>query len=104
MIALTAGSKVCTNTNAVGDSFEAETSESVSGSNGAAIPAGAKVHMTVTNLKRSENANDPVVMEFAVNSVSYNGHTYPLDGEIQSASVDRGLRSQSVAASMRPSV
>ena len=45
----------------------------VTGSNGATIPAGATVNMTVTALKRSENANDKIVMEFAVNSVSFEG-------------------------------
>jgi len=84
-----ANSRICTNTNAVGDHVTATVENSVSGSNGAMIPAGATVNMTVTRLKRSENANDPVVMEFAVNSVSFNGHTYPIEATIASASVDR---------------
>jgi uncharacterized membrane protein len=61
----------------------------VSGSNGAMIPAGATVNLTVTALKRSENANDAIVMEFAVNSVTYGGRTYPLDASVTSAAVDR---------------
>jgi len=73
----------------VGDKVTATVSEAVNGSNGAVIPAGATVTLTVTKLKRSENVNDPVVMEFSVNSVSYGGHTYPLDAEVSSASVDR---------------
>ena len=86
---LTSNSKICTNTNAVGDKVTASLSEPVNGSNGAVIPAGATVTLTVTQLKRSENANDPVVMEFSVNSVSYGGHTYTLDASVESASVDR---------------
>lgn len=85
----TAGSKICTNTNAVGDHVTATVANSVSGSNGATIPAGATVNMTVTQLKRSENANDKIVMEFAVNSVTFGGRTYPIDASVASASVSR---------------
>lgn len=84
-----ANSRICTNTNAVGDHVTATVENSVSGSNGAMIPAGATVNMTVTRLKRSENSNDPIVMEFAVNSVSFNGHTYPVEATVASAAVDR---------------
>src|SRR5438552_2517192 len=38
--------------------------------------------LAMTNLKRSENANDPIVMEFAVNSVSFGGKTYALDASV----------------------
>ena len=82
-------SRVCTNTNAVGDHVTATLDNSVSGSNGAVIPAGATVNLTVTRLKRSENSNDPIIMEFAVNSVTFNGRTYPIDATVSSASVDR---------------
>jgi len=84
-----ASSKVCTGTNQVGDHVTATLENSVSGSNGATIPAGATVNMTVTQLKRSENANDPIVMEFAVNSVTFGGHTYPIEASVQSASITR---------------
>ena len=84
-----ASSKVCTGTNSVGDHVTATVENSVTGSNGAAIPAGATVNMTVTQLKRSENANDPIVMEFAVNSVTFGGHTYPIEATVQSASIQR---------------
>ena len=73
-----ASSKVCTGTNKVGDHVTATLESAVTGSNGATIPAGATVNMTVTQLKRSENANDKIVMEFAVNSVSFDGKTYPI--------------------------
>jgi hypothetical protein len=86
---LASSSKICTNTNAVGDKVTATLSEPVNGSNGAMIPAGATVTLTVTRLKRSENVNDPVVMEFAVNSITYGGQTYALDAQVADASVDR---------------
>lgn len=88
-LSLAPTSTVCTNTNKVGDRFTATVQDAVTGSNGAVIPAGATVTLTVTNLKRSENANDAIKMEFAVNSVTFNGKTYQLDADVQSASVDR---------------
>lgn len=91
-----ASSKICTNTNAVGDKVTATLDNSVTGSNGAMIPAGATINLTVTQLKRSENANDPIVMEFAVNSVTFGGKTYPLDAAVTSASIDR-IRDESKA-------
>jgi hypothetical protein len=84
-----ASSRICTNTNAVGDHVTTTLENSVSGSNGAMIPAGATVNMTVTNLKRSDNAQDKIIMEFAVNSVTFGGKTYPLDASVQSANVSR---------------
>jgi hypothetical protein len=88
-VSTNAASKICTNTNAVGDHVSATVQNSVPGTNGAMIPAGATVHMTVTQLKRSENSNDNIIMEFAVNSVSFGGHTYPLDASVASANVSR---------------
>jgi hypothetical protein len=84
-----ANSKICTNTNAVGDHVTATIDNAVSGTNGATIPAGATLNLTVTALKRSENSNDAIVMEFAVNSVAFGGRTYPIDGSVTSASIDR---------------
>jgi len=88
-IMLASNSRICTNTNVVGDNVTAETTESVSGSNGSAIPSGATVTMTVTQLKRSENAGGPVVMEFRITSISWGGHTYPVEASIASADVIR---------------
>jgi hypothetical protein len=86
---LTSNQRVCTNTHQVGDRFTASLASPVSGSNGAVIPAGATVSLEVTRAKRSENANDPIVMEFRVHSVSFGGRTYPLDASVASADVDR---------------
>jgi hypothetical protein len=88
-ISLASSSEVCTNTNAIGDNITATTTEAISGTNGAAIPAGATVNMTVTNLKRSENANDNIVMEFRVNSIAFGGHTYPVEATIADADVTK---------------
>ena len=82
-------SRVCTNTNKVGDKITATVSEAVTGTNGVVIPAGATVTMTATQLKRSENSNDKIVMEFQVNSVSFGGHTYPIEAAVAEAPIDR---------------
>ena len=88
-LVLASSSKVCTNTNAIGDNIQATTQEATSGTNGAAIPAGAVVNMTVTNLKRSENVNDKIIMEFRVNSISFNGKTYPVEASVAEADVEK---------------
>lgn len=88
-IALTSDSRVCTNTNQVGQTVTGTVASAVTGSNGAAIPAGAKVALEITRLKRSENANDKIEMDFRVKSVSFGGHTYPVTASVSSATVDR---------------
>ena len=99
-LSLRSNSQVCTNTNKVGDRFTATLNESVTGSNGATIPAGAEVTLTVTKLDRSENINDPIRMEFAVNSVTYSGKTYALEATVSSAAVDR-VRNQPKSADVK---
>jgi len=86
---LAANQQVCTNTHKVGDRFTASLTSPVSGSNGAVIPAGATVSLTVTRAKRSENVNDPIVMEFEVNSVSFGETTYRLNASVASADVEK---------------
>jgi hypothetical protein len=86
---LASGTKICTNTNRVGERFNATLTQSVSGSNGAVIPAGATATIEVTELKRSENANDNVVMGFRVVSVTFGGKTYPVSATTQYAQVNK---------------
>ena len=86
---LVSGSKICTNTNRVGERFTATLTSAVSGSNGAEIPAGATATVEVTELKRSENANDNVVMGFRVVSVNFGGHTYPVSATTTYAQVSK---------------
>jgi len=88
-LTLASSSKVCTNTNKVGDRFSATLNEAVNGSNGAVIPAGATAVIEVTKLKRSENANDNIEMGFAVKTISFGGATYNVDGDVTSAAVER---------------
>lgn len=86
---LASGSKICTNTSKVGDRFNASVTNAVVGSNGAVIPAGATADVEVTELKRSENANDNIVMGFRVVSVNFGGHTYPVSATTSYAQVDK---------------
>ena len=86
---LTSGSKICTNTNKVGDHFTATVTDAITGSNGAVIPAGATADVEVTELKRSENVNDNVVMGFRVTSVRFGGHTYPVSATTSYAQVNK---------------
>jgi hypothetical protein len=88
-LALTSGSKICTNTSKVGERFNATVATPVVGSNGAVIPAGAVASVEVTELKRSNNMNDNVVMGFRVVSVSYGGHTYPVSATTTDAQVTK---------------
>jgi hypothetical protein len=88
-LSLRSNERVCTNTYTVGQTFTASVANSVTGTNGASIPSGANVTLEVTQLKRSENANDKIVMEFAVRSVSFGGRTYPVTGTVANADVER---------------
>jgi hypothetical protein len=88
-LSLRSNERVCTNTFKIGQTFTATLANSVSGSNGATIPAGATVSLEVTQNKRSENANDHIVLEFAVHSVSFGGKSYPISASVADAQVDR---------------
>jgi len=93
MLALMSGTKVCTNTHKVGDRFNASLTSAVSGSNGVTLPMGSTVSIEITELKRSEDSKDNIVMGFRVVSITANGRTYTPDAEVVSASIDR-VRSQ----------
>ena len=88
-ITLTSGTKVCTNTHKTGDRFTATVAETVVGSNGATIPAGAQAVVQVGTMKKSENVNDPVVMSFNVISITFSGRTYPVTGTVTTAQVEK---------------
>ena len=88
-ISLHSGQRVCTNTYAVGDRFTASVAESVHGSNGVSIPAGATAVIEVTSAKRSDNANDDIELELVVRSIAFNGKTYPVSSTVTYAQVDK---------------
>jgi hypothetical protein len=88
-VSLSSSTRVCTNTHKVGDRFTATVRQSVTGSNGAVIPAGATATVEITSLRRSNNVNDPIVVGVAIRSVSFGGRTYAVSGTTSSAQVDR---------------
>lgn len=88
-LTLASGSKVCTNTNKVGDRFTASLTSPVSGSNGVTLPAGSTVSIELTELKRSTDSKTNIVMGFRVVSITADGRTYTPDAEVVSASIDR---------------
>jgi uncharacterized protein YcfJ len=86
---LTAGQQVCTNTNTPGDRFTATLAEAVTASNGIIIPVGARAVVEVTSVKQSEQAGDNMSIGLVVKTISYGGKTYPVDGQITSAQVNK---------------
>jgi hypothetical protein len=87
-LAVTSGTRVCTNTHQVGQTFQATVANTVTGSNGSAIPAGATATVEITELRRSNNVNEPVVVGLRVRSVSFGGRTYPVSATTASANVE----------------
>jgi hypothetical protein len=83
------GQRVCTNTNRVGEKFTAQIADAVQGSNGVVIPAGSNAVVEITSLKRSERANDNIEIGLRVESITFNGKTYPVTSEVSYAQVER---------------
>lgn len=92
-LSLASATKVCTNTNKVGDRFNATLTSDVTGSNGVSIPAGSTVSIELTQLQRSVDSKSNIRIGFRVVSITVNGRTYTPDAEVTSASIDR-VRSQ----------
>lgn len=88
-ISMSSGQRVCTNTNSVGDRITATLSEAVTASNGVMIPAGATAVLEVTSLGRSNQAGENMNIGLVVRSISYGGKTFPVNGEIVSAGVEK---------------
>lgn len=76
----TLGTRVCTNTHKVGDRVTATLANSVPGTNGASIPAGATVTLRVSESQRGENGKENMRLAFQPVSVTFGGSTYPIDG------------------------
>ena len=88
-ISLSSGQRVCTNTNSVGDRFTAQLADPVMGSNGVVIPAGSSAVVEITTLKRSERSSDNIEIGLRVESITFNGKTYPVTSEVSYAEVER---------------
>jgi hypothetical protein len=99
-ISLTAGQRICTNTNSVGDRFTAQIADPVMGANGTVIPVGATAVVSITSLHKSEKARDEIQIGLRVESIAYGGKTYPVSSETTHAQVDK-VRSQSSGETAR---
>jgi hypothetical protein len=86
---LTSTERVCTNTNHVGDKFTATVNQAVAGSNGVAIPAGAKAVIQVSQLKQSGKTGDPIQMTFDVTNLSWGDKSFPVDAAIDHVDVEK---------------
>jgi hypothetical protein len=88
-IDLTSTERVCTNTNHVGDKFTATVNQAVTGSNGVAIPSGAKAVIAVSQLKQSGKTGDPIQMTFNVTSLAWGDKSFPIDATIDHVDVEK---------------
>ncbi len=88
-LSLSSGQRICTNTNSVGDRITATLAEAVTASNGVMVPAGATAVLEITSLGRSNQAGENMNIGLVVRSITYGGKTYPVNGEIVSAAVEK---------------
>lgn len=72
--------KVCTNTQKVGDRITATVAESVNGTEGSSIPAGATATLEVTKSQFGNNDEKKVALDFRLVSLSFDGRTYEVEG------------------------
>jgi hypothetical protein len=76
--------RICTSANRPGDRFVATVSNTITGSNGASIPAGTAVVLEVSSVTPPGNGSDGAI-GLTVNSIELNGHNYPVSGDVYSA-------------------
>lgn len=93
--AVRTASRMCTNTHKVGDTFTATLGEAVAGTNGASIPAGSVVTLTVTESAISKNSKDNWKFAFDVVSVQVGSQTYAVEGDVTNVATIEAVRSQS---------
>lgn len=77
---LTAGNKVCSGANMVGDKIVATLNAPITGSHGAEIPAGANVVLEVASITSGDRAENASIT-FRVRSVIVNDKTYNVSAE-----------------------
>lgn len=93
--AVTTGTRMCTNTHKVGDTFTATIGADVMGTNGAMIPAGSVATLTVTESAISKNSKDQWKFAFDVVSVAVGSQTYAVEGDVTNVATIEAVRSQS---------
>jgi outer membrane biosynthesis protein TonB len=80
-IGLTIGERACSDANRPGDKMVAETAEAVTGANGRVFPAGSTVVLEVATVERDAGA-ETATITFRVKSITTNGETYPIAGDV----------------------
>ena len=83
------GARICTNTHRVGDRVTAILGNTITGSNGATIPAGASVTLRVTESQRGENGKEGVRLTFEPVSVSFGDASYAITGSVDAPGVEK---------------
>jgi outer membrane biosynthesis protein TonB len=78
--AMTSGSKICTNTNLPGDKLTATLITSLTGTNGAVIPAGATVVLELASATAGKDA-ESAQLTFRVRSIVVNDKTYDVQAD-----------------------
>jgi len=92
-LAVKTASQLCTNTHKVGDRFTASVAETVSGTEGVSIPAGATATLQVTESVRGTNDPNGIKFAFKVVSLTFGGTTHDVVGaDVTSAPVERVRR------------
>ena len=79
VLAASSNARICTASNRAGDRITATVNEPVRGTNGAEIPAGAKVVLEVTSINATEPPEEGQV-GFRVTSVDVDDESYPASG------------------------
>jgi hypothetical protein len=87
--------RVCTNTFKAGDRFTTILNESVSGLDGAIIPAGSSVVLKVDESTRSINSKDSLRLTFSAVSVRIGEQSYDLTGHVAQTAPLEKIRVQS---------
>ena len=87
--------RICTNTHKAGDRFTTTVASDVIGTNGTKIPAGATVTLAVTESAISKNSRDNWKLAFSVVSVTIDGETLNVTGDVTQVATIEAVRSQS---------
>jgi hypothetical protein len=87
--------QICTNTFKAGDRFTTATNETITGSNGATIPAGTPVVLRVVESARSEDSKDNIKLSFDVVSLKIGDESYEVMGSVAQTAPLQKVRAQS---------
>ena len=87
---VTMDQQIGTKNNKVGQEFTATVAEAITTSNGqTVIPAGAKVHGTVTGLDDSDHAGEPAAIRLDFDRIVVNGQSYPFEAKVTATNLQQ---------------